>query len=280
MEYKTILVHLDRGTRSVERLQLAFGLAAKFDAHLLGLFALSRIDVSAFGLPDSGAQINEIQSRYRRVAASAAEAMFRAAAARNPGVKSEWRVTEDDAAEAVRLNARYADLIVIGQHDPDTHADAGIAPEFAGDVALATARPVLLVPYAGRFAEIGNRVLVAWDGGREAARAVADALPLLAGAQTVSVMVFDPERRPGKHGEIPGADFALYLARHGVKVSVSPQYGDSGDTGAQILSRAADMAADLIVMGGYGHSRLRQVVFGGVTRTLLDSMKVPVLMSH
>jgi len=123
-------------------------------------------------------------------------------------------------------------------------------------------------------------VLIAWDAGVEAARAVRDALPLLRRADTVEVAVFDPERGRREHGEQPGADVALYLARHGVKVSVARQSGADFEVGAQILSRAADTGADLIVMGAYGHSRVRELVLGGVTRTILESMTVPVLMSH
>jgi len=122
--------------------------------------------------------------------------------------------------------------------------------------------------------------MVAWDGGREAARAVSDALPFLRRAQSVEVAVFDPERAAQRHGEQPGADIGLALARHGVKVQVARQSGAGFDVGAQILSRAADTSADLIVMGGYGHARVRELVLGGVTRTLLEAMTVPVLMSH
>jgi nucleotide-binding universal stress UspA family protein len=136
------------------------------------------------------------------------------------------------------------------------------------------------VPYAGRFATAGQRVLIAWDAGREAARAVSDALPLLKRADTVEVAVFDPERGRREHGEQPGADVALYLTRHGVKVSVARQSGANFVVGAQILSRAADTGADLVVMGAYGHSRVRELVLGGVTRIMLESMTVPVLMSH
>ena len=155
-----------------------------------------------------------------------------------------------------------------------------MAPGFANEVLLACGRPVLFVPYAGRFAQVGKRVLIAWNASREAARAVGDALPLLARADTVDVVAFDPDSTASDHGEVPGADIGLFLARHGVKVSVARQSGTGIDVGAQILSRAADNGSDLIVMGGYGHARLREFVLGGATRTLLESMTVLVLMSH
>jgi nucleotide-binding universal stress UspA family protein len=177
------------------------------------------------------------------------------------------------------LNARYSDLVIAGQRERDADDDAGLAPEFVDELVLSCGRPVLLVPYAGRFRDTGRRVLVAWNASSEAARAVADALPLLARAESVNIVVFEPGRA-GDHGEEPGADAALYLARHGVKATVS-KYGGSGvDIGSQILSRAADLGADLIVMGAYGHSRMRELILGGATRTILESMTAPVLMSR
>jgi nucleotide-binding universal stress UspA family protein len=137
---------------------------------------------------------------------------------------------------------------------------------------------VLFVPYTGRFRDIGKRVLVAWNASREAARAVSDALPILAQAQSVEVVAFDPDG--ADHGEVAGADIALFLARHGVKASAARQSAPDIDVGSQILSRVADSNADLLVMGGYGHSRLRELALGGATRTVLDSMTLPVLMAH
>jgi nucleotide-binding universal stress UspA family protein len=177
----------------------------------------------------------------------------------------------------MRLSARYADLVVAGQPEAD---DEGDLRGLADELVFSAGRPVLFVPYAGRFPALGKRVLVAWDAGREAARAVTDALPLLQRAEAVEVCAFDPEKRARKHGEQPGADVGLYLARHGVKVTVARQSGAGYDVGAQILSRAADVGADLVVMGAYGHARVREMVLGGATRTLLEAMTVPVLMSH
>jgi nucleotide-binding universal stress UspA family protein len=142
---------------------------------------------------------------------------------------------------------------------------------------MSAGRPVLMVPYAGRFPDTGKRVLIAWNAGREAARAVTDAMPLLSKAQSVEVVAFG---EGGDHGEVPGADLALFLARHGVKATAARQHAPGVDIGNQILSRAADVNADLIVMGAYGHSRLRELALGGATRSVLDAMTVPVLMAH
>ena len=279
MDYKTILVHLDCGARRSERVELAFKLADRYDAHLVGLFAVSALRMPSYVRPDTSATLLATQERLRAEAARQAETEFRAAMARHGGVKAEWRASKTDALGAVQLNARYSDLVVIGQRDRDTDDETGIAPGFVDELALSCGRPVLLVPYAGRYSDTGKRALVAWNASAEAARAVADALPLLSLAERVDVVVFDAGSS-GDHGEEPGADAALYLARHGVKATVSEYSSPHVDVGSQILSRAADTAADLIVMGAYGHSRMRELVLGGVTRTLLESMTAPVLMSR
>ena len=277
MSYKTILVHLDAGKRVAERVVIAKRLADTFDAHLTGLFAISAPRIPSYALAEAGPVVIEAEARYRAEAARAAEAAFRSATAQSTR-SSECRTTTRDALAAVQRSARYADLVVAGQPEPE--GSGGVASDFAEEIVLSAGRPVLFIPYAGHFPEVGRRVLVAWNAGREAARAVSDALPLLARAGIVNVVAFDPRKGGADHGDIPGADIALLLARHGVKVTVAQQQSEEVDVGNQILSRAADMQSDLIVMGAYGHSRLRELVLGGVTRTLLDTMTVPVLMSH
>jgi nucleotide-binding universal stress UspA family protein len=143
-------------------------------------------------------------------------------------------------------------------------------------VVLGSARPVLALPYAGRFATIGARVLLAWDGSSEATRAVWGALPLLRAADLVAIVLFKPAEAAGRQ---PGADLALYLARHGVRCEVHAEPVPIAG-GATLLSCAADLQSDLIVMGAYGHARLREMLLGGVTETILASMTVPVLMAH
>jgi nucleotide-binding universal stress UspA family protein len=273
MSYKTILVHLDERERASERLQLGLQLAVGFDAHLVALFALDTAHVPSHARAEGASVMEEIERRRRKAAAAAAESEFRQAE-RRTAAKAEWRLSMDSALPAVGLSARYADLVITGQPEPGD----SLAMAFAGDLVLSVGRPVLFVPYAGRFSELGKRVLVAWNASREAARAVSDALPLLARADSVELVAFEP--RSGDHGALPAADIALYLARHGVKATAARQSAPQIDIGSQILSRAADTSADLIVMGGYGHSRLRELVLGGVTRSMLEAMTVPVLMSH
>ena len=167
---------------------------------------------------------------------------------------------------------------MIGQFDPST-AVPGVMPNFVETVVLNSGRPVLVVPYAAETNRQFRRPLVAWDGGVAARRAIAGALPLLKQAGSIDVVMFNPRAEAGVHGEEPGADLALYLARHGIRVNVVERTVNGG-IGEALLSAAADLGSDLIVMGAYGHTRFREVVLGGVTRTVLQSMTVPVLMAH
>jgi len=277
MTYKTILVHLDHRPRSAERLGLAGSLADEFGAHLIGLFAPGSPRLPSYAQAEGGPLLRELLERRNAEVQRDAERHFRDIAKRHGGERSEWRASQVDPAAAVQLSARYADLVVAAQPEAE---DEGDLRGLADELVFSAGRPVLFVPYAGRFAALGKRVLVAWDAGREAARAVTDGLPLLQRAEAVEVCAFDPERGRRGHGELPGADIGLYLARHGVKVTVARQSGARYDVGSQILSRAADVGADLVVMGAYGHARVRELVLGGVTRTMLEAMTVPVLMSH
>jgi nucleotide-binding universal stress UspA family protein len=278
MTYRTIVVHLGADARRRERLELGCALAAAYDGHLVGLFALGELLVP-FTLGGNAGSVIEAEARWRNEVAGEARRDFDAAASRAGLAKTEWRRSERGAVAATRLSARYADLVIVGQPDPDRSSEERVPGYFVEDLVLSAGRPVLVVPYAGRFARVGTRVLVAWNASREAARAVTDALPLLQRASVVEVVAFEPQRSGSDHGAEPGADIALYLARHGVKVSVARQQAGI-DIGSQILSRAADTDADLVVMGAYGHSRAREIVLGGATRSLLQAMTVPVLMAH
>lgn len=277
MDYKALLVHYDAGRTSPARLEIALQLAQKFDAHVACLYALSLMRTPSFAA-EAGEILMEAQRRVRAEMLAAAQRSFEATSRRMGNGKIEWRASAQDALDEVTLHGRYADLIVIGQKNEEW--PSGVDKAFEEQVLLAAGRPVLVVPYAFEKRPLGETVLVAWSATREAARAVSDALPILRRAKQVHVVAFNPMRSGNAHGDVPGADIALYLARHGVKVTVSQQEVPDVDVGNQLLSRAFDLSADLIVMGAYGHSRLQQLILGGVTRTLLQSMTVPVLMSH
>lgn len=276
MSFKTILVHIDSGPRCSTRVEVAIRLALQHDAHLVGLQALTPFEPPGYVMAEIGPAIIEAQRQVAAAEIARAESEFTRQTS-GAGLRNvEWRAVVDDPVEAMTLHARYADLIVIGQANAayNSHMPA----DFPQRLLLAAGRPVLILPAIGSFPSIGKRILVAWNPSREATRAVTDAIPLLRLADNVHVMAVNP--KVGEHGAVVGADIGLYLARHGVRVQVKTDRGAEIDVGNELLSRAADLEADLIVMGGYGHSRLKEWVLGGATRTILESMTVPVLMSH
>lgn len=276
MSYKTILVHVDSGQRAAARLEFALGLARDANAHLVGLHAISVPRIPAYAAVEGGDMVREYQEKAMKDLAARAKTTFDRITGPSGHPSLEWRESRADAAEIVPLHARYADLVVLGQtSESDT---SGVETDFVDRVLVAAARPVLVIPYAGQFKTVGTRVLIGWNASPEATRAVTDALPMLARAAEVNVVAFNPQGAP--HGEMPGADIALFLARHGVKVNVSHERGTDIDAGNLLLSRAADLDVDLLVMGAYGHSRMQELILGGATRTILQSMTIPVLMSH
>ena len=279
MSYKTILVHVDESAHASERIKIAAAIAMTQDAHLIGtaMTGASRYLVQTRMLaeldPNLRTHLDFLRQRARRGLED-----FEASAQKLGLPSFEKRLVDDEAGGGICLQARYADLIVIGQHDPNEISPVTM-PDFAQYVVLNSGRPVLLVPYAGRFDTIGNRVLVAWNGSMEATRAITSSMPLLKRAPMVDVAVFNPNAEPLAHGPQPGADMGLYLARHGIRVNVLQQQ-TSQETGSALLALARELNSDLIIMGGYGHNRFREILLGGVTRTVLDEMTIPVLMSH
>jgi len=179
----------------------------------------------------------------------------------------------------VPLHARYADLTIVGQLDPEELLPR---PEYEipERVALESGQPVLVVPYAGSFASVGRRILIAWNGSPQAARAVRDALPLLKRAEKVMVLTLNPAGLGKGEETRPGDRLLAHLRRHGIEAESHELTADHISAEDFILSRAVDEGADLIVMGAYGHSRAREVVLGGATRGMFKHMTMPVLMSH
>jgi nucleotide-binding universal stress UspA family protein len=282
MALKDILVHLDATPRSETRLAVAARLATRNGAHLVGLHVIDIPSVSYFygaAMPFVPANPEDLVERMRAQATAAAapvEASFQNCLRRN-GLQGEWRLVEGDPAASVALHARYADLTVVGQPNANQPQDSDA---ITVTTVMTSGRPVLAIPFAGDFPTVGERVLVAWNAGREAARAVNDALPLMAGAKQVTVLAINPQHGIGGHGDVPAADIALHLARHGLKAEAAHTVAKDIADGEALLSYAADIGADLIVAGAYGHSRARELVFGGVTRTLIAEMTAPVLLSH
>jgi nucleotide-binding universal stress UspA family protein len=276
MALKDLLVHVDSDAACPSRIDVASRLAELFQAHLTGLHVMALPTIPIAVGAEFAPVFQESQMKTLLEAAGELERRFRQAASKRAGVPTEWRLAEGDLTAIATLHARYFDLTVVGQGiDVEGPVALRSLPE---DLALAVGRPVLVVPRYGTFPTVGERVLVAWNGSREATRAVNDALPLLQRAAKVTVLSVEPEGAEGRR--MPGADIALHLARHGVKVDASETPAADIAVGDVLLSYAADRGIDLIVSGAYGHSRMREVVLGGVTRHLLQHMTVPVLLSH
>lgn len=273
---KDIVVNLGLGEHDPAG-DFAISVAGAFDAHVLGAaFVYDPVIPGAVtgGIPP---QFIESQRADNEKAASTAIARFEQAAKR-AGVSYETfsvGASISGAAERLGRLARRFDLAIVGQPERDKSAPAEVVDE---GVLFESGRPVIFVPYIQTAALKLGRVMVCWDGSRAASRAIADAMPFLHKAKQVEIVMV--ASKAGKDGEIPGADLGQHLARHGLKVDVKRITSPDIDAGSTILSYAADTDANLIVMGGYGHSRLREFILGGVTRRLLGSMTVPVLMSH
>lgn len=283
MAYKDLLVVLDEDPRSRERAVMAAALAERFGAHLVGLYVMfgreppGRFDKFNGYIPLSRSVYRDFEENLRAQAESM-RVVFEDIVGRC-SLSAEWRSVSGYPAQEVAVHGRYADLIILGQLVPDDPWSPLLHPH-PEEVALIAGRPILVVPYAGTFERVGQRVLVGWDASREATRAVSDAMPLLTTAASVTVMTVDAEQSGDAHGEVPGADIALHLAHHGVVAKVERTISAGIGVGNSLLSSASDMGADLLVMGAYGHSRVRELMLGGATRTVLASMTLPVLMAH
>jgi nucleotide-binding universal stress UspA family protein len=282
MTLKDILVHLDASPRCAARVEIAAGLAARHGAHLAGLYVVDLPPPDMFyGFPSAFTDLQraeDIVDRMHGVALDSAaqvEAAFRDRLRRD-GLQGEWRLAEGFTGQTVALHGRYADLIVLGQPDPRGPPGA----ELPATAVMSSGRPLLLVPFAGDFPVLGENVLVGWNATAEAARALAEALPLLARARRVTVLSINPRRGIRGDGDVPAADIALHLARHGIIAEAAHTVATDIPEGDALLSYAADIDADLLVTGMYGHSRARETLFGGVTRSLLTEMTVPVFMAH
>jgi len=277
MVWKTITTQLSNPDRADMLLSVAGRLAERFEAHLVGLDATPSFTFAApMATP---ADIDAIVAADR-ARTTQLRTIFDTASA-NRAFVAEWREVVPEAAglvAAVLDHARASDLLVASQSDPDWEL-SGLF-DFPERLVLESGRPVLIVPYAGAYGEIGKRVTIAWSGKRESVRAVFDSLPILKKAEVVTLLCVASGSGAGEPGEIAGTEIAAALARHGVKVTVQKSVAADIGVADDILSRLADSGADLLVMGAYGYSRLREMVFGGVTQHIFRHMTVPTLMSH
>jgi nucleotide-binding universal stress UspA family protein len=274
---KDIIVNLTVGAARDVAADFAVSVASAFRAHLAGISFAYEAVVPGTLFGGVAAELITAQRAESEKAARTAVANFETAA-RGAGLSAESHLLSASVAEAAdtfgSLARRY-DISVVAQAEPAKLPDRDLIIEAA---LFESGRPVLVVPYIQRDALKLDRVMVCWDGSRAAARAVGDAIALLERAKAVEVVVVAGEA--GKSDELPGADIAHHLARHGLKVELQRIVARDLDVANTILSHAADAGTDFLVMGGYGHSRLREIVLGGVTRQILHSMTVPALMSH
>ena len=283
MSYRSLLVHLDHDRRLDARLAYALRIARELDCHVIGAAPTGSVPAPAEFVPvGAGASLadyadavwmaldqrgHELQERFE-------------AACRQAGVAShETIVVHADKAQSLVRLSHCSDIVIISQADPEA-PDFPAASERVADVVLHSARPTIVLPFAGEFDTIASRVLVAWDDSREAARALADALPLLRLAREVQVVTWERASSTADAG-LPARQQGLrrWLGTHGVAAELRVARTGLSLTEA-LLSRASDFDADLVVMGAYGHQRWTERLLGGMTQGVLAAMTVPVLMSH
>jgi nucleotide-binding universal stress UspA family protein len=283
MALKDLLVCIDPTTASDARLKLAFNLARAKRAHLASVYSLPESQPghggpTGFGVvPPAGMVAEEAVSPSAEIAETV-EQRFKEEL-RRTGVDGEWHILPDGDSAALIELAKSVDLTIAGQRPPSSHSDgaARFRPE---DIVIAAGRPVLVIPYAGTFEAVGRRILVAWDGTWEANRALNDALPLLADAEAVTVIFVGANAKDLEQHQPALERIVRHLQHHGISASFEETLRGDLAISDILLSRAADLAADVIVTGGYHYSQLREALIGGVSRELLAHMTVPVLMSH
>jgi nucleotide-binding universal stress UspA family protein len=274
MSLRTILLHAMPGdSQNDKRADAAIALSAQHGAHLTAVYTVPPIAIPTYAavpLPP------EIFDQYyadaeQRGAAVEKALMDKASAA---GVSAEWHVVRGYPREVLSSHARYCDIVVAGQPD-SSQEEFGGTEGLLGDLAIGAGRPILAIPHASAVKNFGKRILLSWNDSREAARAAHDALPLLQAADLVTVLVVNTEDDLASAEEI-----SAHLARHGVKVEAKTETVRNLDIGDAVLNAVADLSCDMIVMGAYGHSRLREFAFGGVTRHIIEHMTVPTLLSY
>lgn len=276
MSYKQVLVHMDAQERSATRLSIARRIAHAHGAVLDALYAASLV-ASTMPYPEFGEHASSLLQRELQRCAQARATFDREM--RQPDGDAAWsELTVFPLVQGFAEQALFADLLVLGQHDPGTGSTPDVPPDFVEAVLAASGRPALVIPYTGEYEALPRRIAIAWKPGREAMRAVAAALPLLQRAERVDVLCWAPGPGPAVQG--PRLDLRGWLRLHGVSVQWHEDPAEPADLGELLLSRACDLSADLLVMGCYGHARVREWVLGGVSRTVLRSMTLPVLMSH
>jgi len=279
MPYKTILVHINNERRASVLIEHAAHLAETFSSHVIGLYVFPAYRLippvpMPFAKELAGTLHNELHEEQKRI-----RKIFEASVSGRPFV-GEWRlITQENnpVAETVLAQTKAADLIIASQADPNWGFSSIIdCPE---RLAIEGGRPLLVIPNAGRFAPVPKVAVIGWNGRREGVRAAFDALPLLKLAQRVEIVTVK-EGVQEDRGRLPDTEIATALARHGIKANVTVHAARSASAAHELRRIAAELHADLLVMGAYGHTRIAEFVLGGATRDMLKEMTIPVLFSH
>jgi len=274
MPLRDILFHAFEGEAGDTVQATVLALAKRQGAQVTGISVVDNTPIPAYVMPYVPANLGDTYLDEARIVAKSLRESVEEAG-RKAAVHVEWRYVEGDIRGVINLHSRYTDLIVLGQGAGED-VPIGPALNLADDLILSSAKPILSVPWKGDFSNIGKNVLVAWNSSAQSSRAVHDALPILTEADSVRVLTVGPD--DGNH--LPGAEITAHLTRHGVNAEAVHVEDTGSSTGETIINNAANMNADMIVCGGWGHSRLFETVMGGVTRHLLRNMQVPILMSH
>jgi len=274
---KDIVVNLSIAKAGGVAADYAVSVASALEAHLAGIAFIYDPIIPMSGAGYIPAEVIETQQADNEAAAKAAIDRFSEAVRREALSAEPLTLTASlaGAGDQFARIARRFDLAIVGQAEPETSTLDDIIAE---TTLFESGRPMIMVPYIQKGPLKLDNVMVCWDGSRQAARAIGDAMPLLAKAERVEIVIVTNER--GKEHEIEGADLGEHLARHNLKVEVNRIVGGDIDIADALLSHAADSGADFMVMGGYGHSRLREFVLGGVTHSIFREMTLPVLMAH
>jgi nucleotide-binding universal stress UspA family protein len=270
MHYKTILVYLSDDGENESRLEAAFALATQHQSHVVGLYTIAPLVMPGYAGVAIPQVVFDAHEREAQAAAALAEKSLLAAGKR-AGFSHEWRLERGPARDVLRTHAIYADLVVIG---PAARLEASEPGGLGAEIAISAGRPVLYVPAVWKVSDIGRRIMVAWNGSRQAARAVSDSLPLLKSAEEVFVISGAAKTL------LPIIDLGTALARHGVKIEMQNIHAPSDtDLGMTLLREAELRRCDLLVMGIYGRSRVAELIFGGVSRHVLTHASLPLLFS-
>jgi nucleotide-binding universal stress UspA family protein len=279
MQYKNLLVYLDQGASNKERVNTAIAIAKVHESQLTGV-VVNALPASSI-LQKLGFGKGEALMQQQRIEAEEIIEHFKQIAEQE-GVQADTRIiecVEGRAAEKLARMARIFDLSIMRQANPDK-PNASFISELSEEVMLSSGRPVFFIPYVGAHNIPCRRGLIAWDGSKAAARAVHDALPLLKMMEKVIILIVDADKIEHYADSQPGEELSRHLSLHGVNNEIRRLAKAEVSTSTIILNELSDSGADILIMGGYGTPKLREIMLGGVTRTLFECMTVPVFMSH